>query len=85
MTATGMTLLLLAITGGIIYSIFNPILLPVTMENAIITFGSSIWSLNGILPITAVMTCIKIDFYILIGLLIWKIFFGAVAGKPEID
>ena len=73
------------IAGISIYSIINPILLPVSLINASTTAFSSIWALNGIIPIAVIMECIKLDFWLLFGMLIFKMIFGAIAGKPEMD
>jgi len=74
-----------AITTGIIYTMIYPISLPNSMLAPIATSVSALWSLDGLLPITAIMACIKWDLIIMGSILIFKLVFGALAGKPEID
>jgi len=81
----GYLILALALSAGAIYTIINPILLPDAMVLVISDSLQSLWWLSGILPIDAIFKCLYLDFLIFLGFLIFKIFFGAVAGKPEID
>jgi len=67
------------------YTILNPILLPTSVMTVITTGFSSIWGLEGFLPIRAIMLCIYYDFLILVGILSFKLLMGAINGKPEID
>lgn len=82
---TSVLLLLGILAGGAIYTIFNPVLLPEAWETAISTTISSIWNLEGILPIEAIFNCLYWDIVILGAILVFKLVFGAIAGKPEID
>ncbi len=73
------------IAGGSIYTILNPILLPNFLTDIIVIGVSSIWSLEGILPIQAIMTCLYWDLVIMGSILIFKLIFGAINGKPEMN
>lgn len=73
------------LVGGAVYTALNPILLPSPMISSIVDLGSGLWSLEGILPISAIVECIYFDVYVIVLLVLFKVIMGAISGKPEID
>lgn len=85
MTATGLALLLILITGGAIYTYIHPVLLPDYYVTIVQDNLSLLWGLDGILPIEAIMNCIRIDVFILCMFLIFKLIMLLTAGSGDID
>lgn len=78
-------LLLMALTITSVYSLVQPVLMSDDMVNTIIEFLSSIWYLTDLLPIEAFIDILKFDVYLFAGILIFRLIFGFLAGKPEIQ
>ena len=78
-------IILALVLGGLGLTAIKPIYLPDEMIQGISDFANSIWAFNNFIPVTALFNCISIDIFIIIGIVIFKLLFGLVAGKPEID
>ena len=74
-----------AIGSGAVYTYLHPILFPPEILNTMIVGMSSIWSLDGLLPIYAIMNSLYFDIMIIGAILVFKLIMGAINGKPEMN
>jgi len=78
------------LTSATIFSILNPITLTEPQVNAMVQIFQTLWGLDGLLPIDAIMEAIFLDISIFVLYIIFKLIMGLIAlfagtGKPEID
>lgn len=78
-------LLYSAITVGAVYTMFNPILFPEYMVDGIESLLQTLWLWADFLPVQAFLNSLYMDMLIFVAFIAWKVIFGSIAGKPEID